>query len=946
MITYKFARICFLSVLSLFILSIPASEADRTDLQKAGHVLNRLGYGPSPADLAGVKQMGIPAYIAEQLDPASIDERNNLRLHQKEDALFTMKFPVRETLLIMSGQYWRYRKGTSEPHRGWKLFNFDDSGWLRGRTGIGYGDGDDRTALNDMRRINDDPETPEDESQPGYLSVHMRHTFALNAEALAAADDLILRVNYDDGFKAYLNGYEVARANLPVGVVSYDTTATRGHEARLPRDFDISNYRDRLRVGDNVLAIQVHNRGYDSSDLSMIPELFSRQVLPGEPRKVIRGIDELQQLVHLRGVYSRKQLQAVLAEFWENHFTTDYDKVADYLDGLKNSDATDAMPQTQAQAEAAEIEYREYRFFYDNALGNFEDLLLYSATSPSMLIYLDNVLNVKGKANENYAREILELFAFGVDNRYTQKDIEQLSKCFTGWTVCKVAHDQAQRFPESALQPPTDCEVQSEQTILLDLGAGWRFRKGTAEPTPAANGEPSTEWTKVEYDDSRWFRGITGIGYGDGDDATVLTDMRGNYLSVYLRRRFLLDDPDQLENLVLEIAYDDGFVAYLNGDEIGRSDTMKGLGSPPAHDEDTTGNHEVTASPAQISLKPFKSTLRSGENVLAIQVHNRALDSSDLSILPRLIDRRILPGNIEKGDINGIWTFYFDPEKHDTSAKVLFDGTPCKIVIPEGKTSGRPEPTGLNNTLDVVRCIASHPSTAEFICIKLIQKFVSDDITLATYKDGTAPAELQDLLTEMIEAWNSTTPAGNIRTVMETMLDPVDQSSPFWSKTAYRTKVKTSVEFINSSLRTIDADANGDGLPGLNDDMGMHLFTRDDPDGYSELGSDWIDTSSMLERIDFVRDLTQNRKNDYSWDSLLFLDQRNLETPVQIVDYFDELLYQNTLPEANRNILIEYLSTNSDGVSLRLNRSAAQDFKPRVEDFVGLLLSMPQWNFQ
>jgi len=373
---------------------------------------------------------------------------------------------------------------------------------------------------------------------------------------------------------------------------------------------------------------------------------------------------------------------------------------------------------------------------------------------------------------------------------------------------------------------------------------------------------------------------------------------------------------------------------------------MSALGSPPAHDADATPNHEVTASPAHIGLKPYISLLNPGENVLAIQVHNGTLNSSDLSILPRLIDRRILPGNIENGDLNGIWTFGFDPEEHDTSGKVLFDGTPHRIVVSEATETGRMGPPGLNDTLEVVQAMAAHPSTAEFICIKLIQKFVSDDISLATYKDGTAPAELQDLLADMLAAWNSTAPVGNIRTVMEAMLDPVNQSSLFWSETAYRTKVKTPVEFINSSLRALDGAASGAGLPGLNDAMGMHLFTRDDPDGYSELGFDWIDTASMLERIDFVRDLAQNRKADYYWDAILFMDERNLETSLQIVAYFDELLYQNTLPEANRLLLLDYLTTDSDGVPLQLDRLDPQDFKTRVEEFVGLLLSMPQWNFQ
>ena len=67
-----------------------------------------------------------------------------------------------------------------------------------------------------------------------------------------------------------------------------------------------------------------------------------------------------------------------------------------------------------------------------------------------MLIYLDNVLNRVGEPNENYAREILELYAFGVDNRYTQKDIEELSRCFTGWQIRKVRPDQVLSFPQSA----------------------------------------------------------------------------------------------------------------------------------------------------------------------------------------------------------------------------------------------------------------------------------------------------------------------------------------------------------------------------------------------------------------------------------------------------------------------------------------------------------------
>ena len=119
-----------------------------------------------------------------------------------------------------------------------------------------------------------------------------------------------------------------------------------------------------------------------------------------------------------------------------------------------------------------------------------------------------------------------------------------------------------------------------------------------------------------------------------------------------------------------------------------------------------------------------------------------------MSVLPRLIDRAILPGSVENSDRNAVWAFSFRPDQHDAEEKVLFEGTDSEIVIP----SGREGLDGLADALDVVRSLVGHRSAAEFIGVKLIQKFVSDEITLATYHDGTAPAELRALLDEVIAA--------------------------------------------------------------------------------------------------------------------------------------------------------------------------------------------------
>ncbi|MGY8688003.1 MAG: DUF1800 family protein, partial [Verrucomicrobiales bacterium] len=444
-----------------------------------------------------------------------------------------------------------------------------------------------------------------------------------------------------------------------------------------------------------------------------------------------------------------------------------------------------------------------YQFIRENALGCFGDLLLRSATSPAMLIYLDNVGNQKDAPNENYAREILELYAFGVDNRYTQTDIEELARCFTGWTIRKVKPELVKPFPEAARDPYiTPSLTVKDETHLVDLGPGWRYFKGTKEPAPAVDGTPTTAWAQPNYADVFWTPGSTGIGYDDGDDATVLDDMRGNYLSVYTRREFVLPADAVFDELIVDVSYDDGYVAYLNGEEIGRSSSMRNYGNPPAFDR-TSRNHEYNLGNDTIFLNAYQHLLRPAPevNVLAFQVHNAGLNSSDLSLAPRLVSRTYTEDSIEESSPAGLWAFRFNPDEHDVEEKLLFEGTPHQIRIPAGRKGA----AGVNDAIDVIDAMVDHPSTREFIVIKLVNKLVSDEISLETYHDASAPAELIALVDAGIAAWQSTARPGDIATVVRALLDPDTQSGPFWSGIAYRSKVKSAIEFVNSAMRALDA---------------------------------------------------------------------------------------------------------------------------------------------
>lgn len=161
--------------------------------------------------------------------------------------------------LVNQGDIHNYLIPNTEPDASWKSIGFDDSTWNTGPSGFGYGDGDDAT------------ETP-----TGINSVFTRITFSMSD--LANLTSLILDVDYDDGFIAYINGVEVARANMGDSPPNYNSNTIADHDAKMynggnPDRFIINDADSFLLDGDNILAIQVHNVRNTSSDLTLIPFL-------------------------------------------------------------------------------------------------------------------------------------------------------------------------------------------------------------------------------------------------------------------------------------------------------------------------------------------------------------------------------------------------------------------------------------------------------------------------------------------------------------------------------------------------------------------------------------------------------------------------------------------------------------------------------------------------
>lgn len=189
------------------------------------------------------------------------------------------------------------------------------------------------------------------------------------------------------------------------------------------------------------------------------PNQKASQPMPPE-RRPVRILMELQEAKLIRAISSERQLQEVMVAFWFNHFNVFWGK--DAVRWMVTSFERDAIR--------------------PHALGKFRDLLMATARHPAMLFYLDNWMSVRkdiptGRSgqgpkglNENYARELLELHTLGVDGGYTQKDVIDVARCFTGWTI-----DQPKKVGSFVFRP--SAHDNGEKVVLghrIPAGGGQR----------------------------------------------------------------------------------------------------------------------------------------------------------------------------------------------------------------------------------------------------------------------------------------------------------------------------------------------------------------------------------------------------------------------------------------------------------------------------------------
>ncbi len=140
-------------------------------------------------------------------------------------------------------------------------------------------------------------------------------------------------------------------------------------------------------------------------------------------------INDARQRWLFRLVHSQRQLQEKMALFWHNHFATAYSKIAAAAGSVATTRMLAAKPFEDASGVRGQLELLRY-----HALGNFRTLLVETARDPAMLFWLDGRTNIRTRPQENYARELMELFTMGV-GFFQEADVYAGARVFTGWNV-------------------------------------------------------------------------------------------------------------------------------------------------------------------------------------------------------------------------------------------------------------------------------------------------------------------------------------------------------------------------------------------------------------------------------------------------------------------------------------------------------------------------------
>ena len=196
------------------------------------------------------------------------------------------------------------------------------------------------------------------------------------------------------------------------------------------RPDELDSYR-RMAFSQAVDTLIYYDQIADDVDTKISQPGYAQIAAPGRAFAPNSNIADAQQRWLFRMLHTNRPLQEKMTLFWHNHFATGYAKVAGLVGAAEATRYMAAKPDEDPGRVRGQIE-----MLRDNALGNFQSLLVEIAKDTAMLIWLDGRTNTRAMPQENFGREIMELFTMGVGH-YTESDVYAAARVFTGWNLTR-----------------------------------------------------------------------------------------------------------------------------------------------------------------------------------------------------------------------------------------------------------------------------------------------------------------------------------------------------------------------------------------------------------------------------------------------------------------------------------------------------------------------------
>jgi uncharacterized protein (DUF1800 family) len=415
------------------------------------HALNRLTFGPKPGDIAAVEAIGLTTWFENQLNPSRIDDS---ALQARLAQFPAMQMPQGELMArypdqqVIRQMELRNALLPSDPVE--RAIYGDEMAFYRIQKAKQDADKTAATANGDSNAMAGDSTMAS--STPAPVVRRERKAATQSSPDAAGGDTMAGAVpdnpSMSGGTGAISNEQAVAMLNKDI---ADPQAAPAQHVEQLFKDLEATKIinlppdeRMRKVIGmapNDFVAFRQSLSGGELAQFSLGLSPQQREIFAAMQNSTrMVGAEEMQERL-IRNIYSERQLEAVMTDFWLNHFNV-------YV--RKNQNEPFLIPSYEREV------------IRPNALGKFEDLLVATAKSPAMLMYLDNwqsigpdslaakqgpqfarfAKNPQVKAalkdrglNENYGRELMELHTVGVNGGYTQADVTQVAKVFTGWTI-------------------------------------------------------------------------------------------------------------------------------------------------------------------------------------------------------------------------------------------------------------------------------------------------------------------------------------------------------------------------------------------------------------------------------------------------------------------------------------------------------------------------------